>query len=168
MNKRSPEWTLVGEKTFSPDDLVEVIGSFSLPEGHDTIWVRITQLNEGPNSPWSYGILGWRSSEGYELGTIKAYGEEESEVFRLGIGRPPFQRGGSITFKPRSFNLGWIRAGWPWTLRFEAASGSSAISAPSGEPQATLMVPGVPGGNALPDFTIEDGLAWLLFNIFLR
>ena len=119
------DWSLIGEKTFTPDDFNEVIGSFSLASGDDTLWIRITQLNEGPDSPWSYGILGWRSSQGYELGSTKAYGQTESEIFRLGVGRSPSDRNGSITFEPRAFNLGWIREGWPWQLRFEAASGST-------------------------------------------
>ena len=120
------DWQLVGEKTFTPDDLETVIGSFSMGENHDTIWVRITQLNGQTNSPWSYGILSWRTANGYELGSTKAYGETESEVFRLGIGRPPYERTGSITFDPRGFNLGWLRSGYPWALRFQAASGTTS------------------------------------------
>ena len=120
------DWRLVGEKTFTPDDLETVIGSFSMGENHDTIWVRVTQLNGQVNSPWAYGILSWKTSNGYELGSTKAYGETDSEVFRLGIGRPPYERNGSITFDPRGFNLGWLRAGYPWSLRFQAASGTTS------------------------------------------
>ena len=123
---RFQDWQTVGEKTFTPDDLETVIGSFSLGTDHDTLWVRITQLNGQVNSPWSYGILGWKSSNGYELGSIKAFGEVESEVYRLGIGRPPYERAGLLTFEPRSFNLGWIRNGYPWQLRFECSSGQTA------------------------------------------
>ena len=39
------EWSLIAEKTFTPDDLLEIIGVFDMPEDHDTLWVRITQLN---------------------------------------------------------------------------------------------------------------------------
>ena len=120
------DWQPVGYRTFQPDDLTEVVGPYELAEGQDTLWVRITQINGQTNSPWSYGILSWRSSEGYELGSVKAYGETRSEVFRLGIGRAPSVRTGSITFEPRGFNLGWIREGFDWTLQFEASSGSSS------------------------------------------
>ena len=92
---------------------------------HDTLWVRITQLNTSPNSPWSYGILSWKTVNGFELGSTKAYGETESEVFRLGIGRPPYERSGLLTFDPRGFNLGWVANGYPWSLKFEAASGKT-------------------------------------------
>ena len=115
----------MGTRTFEPDDLTEVVGSFSMSAEHDTLWVRITQLNDQPNGPWSYGILSWRTANGYELGSIKAYGETESEVFRLGIGRPPYERNGQLTFEPRGFNLGWIQNGYPWNLKFEAASGQT-------------------------------------------
>lgn len=120
------DFTLVGERTFTPDDLTEVIGSFSLAEGHDTLWVRVTQMSATTNPPFSYGILGWESTDGYELGSTKAFGRAESEVYVLGVGRAPSVRTGSITFKPRGFNLGWIKEGTPWTLRFSAVSGKTA------------------------------------------
>ena len=122
-NLRFQDWQTVGTRTFEPDDLSEVVGSFSMAENDDTLWVRITQLNNQPNGPWSYGILSWKTTNGFELGSIKAYGDTESEVFRLGIGRPPYERTGQLTFEPRGFNLGWIKNGYPWTLKFEAASG---------------------------------------------
>ena len=161
-------WQLVAERVFTPDDLDEVIGVFNLDEGHDTLWIRVTQLNAGPVTPWAYGILSWQSADGRELGSVKAYGHNNSEVFRLGVGLPPRVRGGSITFTPRAFNLGWIKEGFPWSLRFEAVSGSSAIAVPDDGNRATVMVPAVPEGNALPSYEILDGLAWLFFNIFAR
>lgn len=125
MSLRFQDWTTVGTKTFAPDDLETVIGPFVMDQEADTLWVRITQLNGQVNSPWSYGILGWKSTNGYELGSIKAFGELESEVYRLGVGRPPFERAGLLTFKPRSFNLGWVKNGYPWQLRFECSSGKT-------------------------------------------
>ena len=122
-NLRFQDWTTVGSKTFTPDDLETVIGPFVMDQDADTLWVRITQLNGQSNSPWSYGILSWKSTNGFELGSVKAYGETESEVFRLGIGRPPYERSGLLTFEPRGFNLGWIRTGYPWSLKFECSSG---------------------------------------------
>ena len=123
MSLRFSDWTTVGTKTVTPDDLETVIGPFVMDQDADTLWVRITQLNEMPNSPWSYGILSWKNTSGFELGSVKAYGETESEVFRLGIGRPPSERSGQLTFEPRGFNLGWIKNGYPWQLKFEASSG---------------------------------------------
>ena len=117
------DWETVGTHTFEPNDSLVVVGSFSMQQGDDTIWVRMTQTNGQTNSPWSYGILSWRTSAGYELGSVKAYGETQSEVFRLGVGRSPSLLDGSITFEPRGFNLGWIKNGYPWTLQFEASSG---------------------------------------------
>ena len=149
-NVRFQDWTTVGEKTFKPDDLNTVIGSFVIGEDHDTIWVRITQTNGQKNSPWSYGILGWKTSNGYELGSVKAYGELASEVFRLGIGRPPYERTGSITFDPRHFNLAWIKNGYPWSLKFEVASGKSCSD--SGSQGAGVVVGGFvdTANNGLP------------------
>ena len=125
---RFQDWQTVGTRTFAPDDLTEVVGPFSMGENHDTLWVRITQMNGQQPQVFSYGILSWRTTNGYELGSIKAYGETESEVFRLGIGRPPYERAGQLTFEPRGFNLGWIQNGYPWTLKFEASSGQTTGS----------------------------------------
>ena len=120
---RFQDWSVVGTRTFTPDDLTEVVGSFVMGENDDTLWTRITLLSPATPWPWSYGILGFKTTNGYELGSIKAYPEVESEVFRLGIGRPPYERTGELTFEPRSFNLAWIRNGYPLTLKFECASG---------------------------------------------
>ena len=125
-NLRFQDWQTVGTRTFVPNDLSEVVGSFSMGEDDDTLWVRITQLNGQVPQVFSYGILSWKTTNGYELGSTKAYGETESEVFRLGIGRAPSVRTGSVTFEPRGFNLGWIREGFDWTLQFEASSGTSS------------------------------------------
>ena len=162
-------WQLIAEKTIRPDDLSEVVGSFSLEPEDDTIWVRLTELSTTDPRPWAYGILSWKTADGYELGSVKCYGQTESEVFRLGVGLSPSNRDGVITFTPRGFNLGWIRNGFPWPLRFEAQSGVLAAGgAPAFGTKATLMTPAVPEGNAKPDYTIEDGFAWLFFNYLLR
>ncbi len=114
---------LVGTHTFTPDDTQVVIGSVSLDAGDDTIWVRITQDQPTGPWPWSYGIIGWKTSFGYELGTTKAFAEPDGAVQRLGLGLQPVERTGVLTFEPRSFNLAWIKRGNPWTLTFEAKTG---------------------------------------------
>ena len=129
---RFTNWSTVGERTFTPDDLNEVVGSFVMDQDADTLWTRITLLSPATPWPWSYGILGFKTSNGYELGSVKAYPEVDSEVFRLGVGRPPSERSGLLTFEPRSFNLAWIRNGYPMSLKFECASG--VTSGRSGDP----------------------------------
>lgn len=120
---RFTDWSVVGTRTFTPDDLTEVVGSFVMDQDADTLWTRITLLSPAQPWPWSYGILGFKTTSGYELGSVKAYPEVDSEVFKLGIGRPPSERSGILTFEPRSFNLQWIKNGYPLTLKFECSSG---------------------------------------------
>ncbi len=120
---RFADWSSGGTRTFTPDDLTEVVGSFVMDQDADTLWTRITLLSPAQPWPWSYGILGFKTTSGYELGSVKAYPEVDSEVFRLGIGRPPSERSGVLTFEPRSFNLAWIRNGYPMSLKFECSSG---------------------------------------------
>ena len=137
-------WSDLGNKTVTPDTTDLVVGSFALQEGDTRIWVRMRSLRSPEPWPWSYGILGWKTSEGYELGSVKAYSETESEVFRLGNGLPPVVRSGVITFEPRSFNLAWIKRGNPWTLNFQVQSG-------------VLQAPGLSGAAVSNSFVSADG-----------
>lgn len=117
-------WTFVGEHTFLPTDTEWRVGEFNLLEGQDTIWAKVTQLNEPGDWPFSFGILSWRSSEGNELGSIKIYPTQFGEVFRLTCGRAPLVGSGGLWFEPRGYNLKWVSAGYPWTLKFEAEAGT--------------------------------------------
>ena len=119
------DWTELGSVTVRPDDLSVVVGSFDIDEGDDTIWFDVQAVVADTFWPWSYGILSWRTENGYELGSCKAYTESVGEMFRIGVGRAPRSRRGSVIYEPRSFNLGWIKKGNPLTLRFAAASGAS-------------------------------------------
>lgn len=119
----------LGEITVKPTSCETEVGFFFLEEGDDTLWVKIRKVGlENCPWPWSYGILTWRTANGNELGSIKAYTEQYGEVFRLGVGLPPSERSGIIYYEPRSFNLGWIREGNPLTLEFSAQSGVTAGS----------------------------------------
>ena len=135
----------LGEKTVGPNDLRVVVGSFSLGETDDTLWIEVQRTNPGGPWPWSYGILSYQTNFGFELGSTKAYTASEGEVFRLGVGRKPRGRTGSIIYEPRSFNLAWVKNGNPLTLSFSAVSGVAASATESG------------GGIAFP---VEGG-SWL-------
>ena len=164
----------VDERTITvrPGDVHPVsAGFFSLGEGEDTIWIRVTSVSGGDCPwPWSYGLLTWVTDEGRELGTVKINGVCEGEVFRLGVGLAPSLLSGELQFTPRNYNLKWIDLGNPWTLKFAPKSGSSSALPPAGN-NATLMVPiapDIPLGNAQPTYELLDGLAYLFFNLFLK
>ena len=135
-------WVDIGSLTFRPDDENTIVGSFRLGEDHDTLWVKVTSETPPTPWPWSYGILGFVTDAGYELGTVKAYSDQLGQVFRLGVGLPPVERSGSLTFQPRSFNLAWVRQNNPWTLTFQAQSGlgTAPPSLPGFGARATLGV----------------------------
>jgi hypothetical protein len=163
---------LVSTITVRPNDVYPIdVMPAQMGENDDTMWIKVTSLpTEGDcNWPWSYGLLTWKTEEGRELGTVKINGVCEGEVFKLGVGRPPLLRSGRLSFEPRSYNLKWIELGHPWTLTFEYSTGITAGGGllPS-EPQATVIVPAIPRGNAQPDFQIEGELARILLNLFFR
>ena len=167
MTLRFSDYAEIGTVTFTPNSRDTVIGDFSIGEDHDTIWVKVTQIGGPGPWPFSYGILGWQTAQGFELGSIKCYGEQTGEVFRLGIGRPPLLRTGRLIFDPRSFNLAWIRAGTPWTLRFDASSGQSSSGSTPGDPafgtRATLGVL-ADLANAGVRYSIANGVARILLS----
>jgi hypothetical protein len=142
-------WQSVGQHTFVPTDKAVQVGSFDLAAGQDTIWVKITQLNNPGDWPWSYGILSWRNANGTPLGSVKAYSNRLGEVFRLGNGLPPSDGTGSIWFEPRGFNLGWLKAGFPWELKFEAQAGASDLTSGywNRDPQSGVITPKTSGDN---------------------
>lgn len=149
-------WQFVGQHTFLPTDRAVQIGTFDLAPGQDTIWVRITQLTDPAEWPWSYGILSWHSSQGLELGSIKAYSTQLGEVFRLGVGLPPSDRNGSLWFEPRGYNLGWIKSGKPWELSFQAQAADQFARSRGGE----VTFPVIEAGTQRPwVFNSLNGLA---------
>lgn len=114
------DFQLIGDITVSPDvDSIDV-GSFVLGEGEDTLLLGVQQL--GPLTPkvHAYGIAGFRNENGYVLGTAKVYPKEDLALYRLSVGLPPSVQEGVITFEPRSFNLNWVKNGYPWSVRFYA------------------------------------------------
>jgi len=163
MPRLADSWILVGERTFTPDDSSGVIGGISLSDEDDTIWVRVTNLNQPGPWPWSYGILGWQTSQGYELGSIKCFSDSVGEVAKLGVGLRPVVRTGELVFRPRSYNLAWIKNGNPWTLRFEAKVGSSSSGGdlPEFGYRATLGVLTDLAGSVI-NYAITDGVARVL------
>lgn len=126
------DFVLIGTQTFSPDSGTVNIGSFTLGAGEDILWVGIEQLSPAGASPFSYGILGFKTANGYELGTQKAWPSPTLAVSRLSVGLAPALQTGFITFDPRSFNLKWIEAGNTWTLRFYARGGTGGSSQAAG------------------------------------
>ena len=121
-------WETVGTVNVGPQDREVLVGSFSLKEDDDTLFLRITQTS--PTTPWNYsfGLVTFRSSVGQELGTSKVYGSIYGENYRLGVGLPPLVRTGNIYFAPSAYNRGWISIADPpkWTLELEAQSGRTA------------------------------------------
>ena len=147
MQPRFSGWIDLGEVTILPTDEERVIGPVSLNPGDDTLWVKVTQLGGPSPWPWSYGIASYQSSEGRPFGSVKAYSHPLGEVVRLGVGLPAAVDVGSLVFEPRSFNLAWIKKGYPWPLRFEVqsgqaggASGRTSLSFPVSD-QGQLDVP---------------------------
>ena len=151
----------------TPDPVI--VTDLALGENDDTIYIHVTTTGSSECPwPWSYALLTWVSSEGRELGSVKIHGPCEGEVFRLGNGRKPVERYGSVRLYPRSYNLRWVDSGNPWTLDFKFQTASMVgDSADFGE-RATLMAPSVPYGNAVADWSIEDSIAYLIFNLLFR
>ena len=158
-------FTPVGTVTVGPSSGLVVVGSFSLAEGADTLWVNVKQNSPSSANNFSYGILSWRSSDGRTLGSTKVYGRTEGEVYSLSCGLSPLERGGSIVFEPRAYNLKWVRDGGPsWSLSFSAASGQQFPPPDAAELGAVLGSPVDLDGQSLLFREADDGTLILIPN----
>ena len=119
------DFVLVGDITVTPENETVNVGPFTLGAGEDILWIGVQQLSPAGPDPFSYGIVGFKSANGFELGTQKAWPSADLTVTRLSVGLAPALQTGFITFAPRSFNLRWVSAGTPWALRFFARGGTS-------------------------------------------
>lgn len=152
------DWQTIGQFTVSPGSTRIDVGEFQLDPGDDVVWIEIQRIGGDNSWPWSYGIAGLRTPFGYEFGTTKVYTELAGEVHRLSVGRPPRSQTGVITYEPRSYNLAWIKKGYPLTLSVSCASG---VSAGAGVPTAGSIAFPVAGQGWIYDS--GTGLAQLDF-----
>ena len=161
----------VGSISVGPTDREVEVGSFSLDEEHDTLFIDVQQMS--PNQVWnySYGLLWWESAFGRELGTEKVYGHQVGETYKLGIGRSPRSRAGRIMFAPRAYNRRWISIENPptWTLSISAQSAKSNSGSfpdvPAFGVRATLGVFADLVGAGV-SYAITDGAAKILLSPF--
>ncbi len=153
------DWTIISQFTVLPGSTIVDVGEFSIDEGDDTIWIEVQRIGGDNSWPWSYGISGWKTSFGYEFGTQKVYTDLSGEVHRLSVGRPSRSRSGRITYEPRSFNLSWIKKGYPLTLSISCSSGTS-VGVPVSAPGAVSLP--VAGGQFI--YSAQTGLSQLRLN----
>lgn len=124
-----PSWVDLGTISCGPTSRRLKVADLTLPEGADTLWVRVEQ--HGGTSPWpfGYGLLSFQTDAGRELGTVKVYGHQEGETYRMGVGMQPTLRAGALWFEPRSYNLKWLEtSGSTWALQFWSFAGTSGSS----------------------------------------
>lgn len=136
-------WKRIGQITVTATSDVVTVGPVVLPP-FGGIELTVRQLGGRQPWPYSYGLLWVENTYGREVGTIKVFGHTEGETYRLGAGLSSLLGGGVLKFKPRLYNLRWLRAsGENWTLDFW-------YDAPSQLPQDRYRSPG---------FERDDGFA---------
>ena len=162
---RNPATVVVTPSTPDPVEVTDL----ALGPDDDTIWVHVSSSGTADCPwPWSYALLTWVNSQGRELGSVTIHGPCEGEVFRLGNGLQPVERGGSIRLYPRSYNLRWVELGHPWTLDFRFKTGTLAPAPVVDLGDSTLGTFDPDNGDAPLDFALEDGLALLILNLLFR
>jgi hypothetical protein len=116
-------WTRIGAITVYPESDEVVVGAIEVPpQGGIELMVRQTSPDAG--FKFAYGLVSFRSVLGRELGTVKVWAGKDWSAFKLGDGLSSLYRSGALLFEPRSYNLRWIRAGFPWSLEFMADVGT--------------------------------------------
>ena len=157
-------FTEVGTISVGPTDREVLVGTFSLDEGDDTLFLRVTQTSPAEKWNYSYGLVTFRTAVGQELGTTKVYGSVYGENFRLGVGLPPLVGTGNIFFTPRAYNRAWITIADPpkWNLELEAQSGRTAGGGGSGSDGGAFGGLLSDAAGALLTYAFREGFAYLL------
>jgi hypothetical protein len=116
-------WTRIGTVTVSPETELAVIGPVTVPQVGG-VEVSVRQISPAGPFRFAYGLLSFESGNGRDLGTVKVWATEQHTSYRLGDGLSTQDPDGRLVFEPRSYNLRWVKAGWPWTLEFLADVGT--------------------------------------------
>lgn len=105
-------WREVGSISVSPTSGEMIVGPVSVPS-QGGIEVRVRQTTPSPGFRFAFGLLSFVSPLGRELGVIKVWPDSIATDYLLGAGLSAQSRTGNLTFDARSFNLAWVKAGFP-------------------------------------------------------
>lgn len=108
-------WQSIGTVTVSPTTTEAVVGPIEVPT-YGGVEVKIRQTSSTPFR-WGFGLLSFKSGNGYELGTIKVWPRTTFSHYKLGAGLGVVSNSGILVFEPRSFNLRWVLAGFSLSLQ---------------------------------------------------
>jgi len=160
-------FTAVGSINVGPTSTKVLVGTVEVPA--QGIELRVIQTSSNLYSTLSYGLAYLKTSAGRDYGTIKVYGHQEGEDYRMGEGLSGEVGTAQLWFEPRSYNLRWIKAETPpvWSLSFLAQP--AVLSGDSGDSGGSPFginwlgsfadVAGSPVGT-----TVTNGLIQLVLN----
>jgi hypothetical protein len=111
-------WQLVGAVTVTPATLEAEVGPLAVP----TIGGVELKLRQRLPVPfqWRHVLLSYRSQNGLELGTVKAWPRPEFSNVLLGAGLQVADNVGVLVFEPGRWNLRQVAAGFPLTVELLA------------------------------------------------
>lgn len=107
-------WQLIGSATITPNTVEAEVGPIEVPT-FGGIQVKVRQVEPTPFK-WGYGLLSYRSLYGLELGTVKVWPRLEFTNYLLGPGQSVADNIGVLVLEPRTWNLRWVKAGFPLTV----------------------------------------------------
>lgn len=108
-------WRTVGTVSATPLSSEQVVGAVRVPT-FGGIEVRVQLTSPSPGFKFAYGLLSFVSPLGRELGTIRVWPDRLATDYRLGAGMSCFEGNGNLVFDARSYNLRWVKAGYPFSV----------------------------------------------------
>ena len=105
-------WRLIGSVSVTPTSGELIVGQVTVPP-QGGIEVRVKQTSAPRGFRFAFGLLSFVSPLGRELGVIKVWPDPIATDYLLGAGMSAQSRTGNLTFDGRSFNLAWVKAGYP-------------------------------------------------------
>jgi len=111
-------WQYIGSVTVTPFSDELVVGSITVPT-FGGFAVKVLQTTSTPFQ-FGYGLLSYRSTYGRELGVTRVWPRPEFTSYVLGQGLTVVDNVGLLVFEPRTWNLRWVKAGFPLSIDFLA------------------------------------------------
>ena len=115
-------WQPLGVAALNATSDEVTLGRLGIELSQGQLLVRLSTSAGGSIRPLAFGMVGFIDDDGIRsLGDTRYYPQKEPSVVSLGYGDQSAVTG-RLTFRPRAYNLQWLRVGLPaavWLLSAE-------------------------------------------------
>lgn len=104
-------WQLIGTATAVPGEPIQEVGPITVPTAGG-VEIAVRSVVPVPFR-WGNGYIRFKSSNGYELGSVKVWPKPIRESYLLGQELTASINTGVLEFEARGHSIRWVMAGFP-------------------------------------------------------